>query len=67
MVLGAADTSTCKGQAMSMCGEIENTEREIVAAEKHLDNLKKRLFDLQGSAQLVRVPTAEERVRLNEK
>lgn len=52
---------------MSMCGEIENTEREIVAAEKHLDNLKKRLFDLQGSAQLVRGSTAEERVRLNEK
>tara|TARA_R110000796_G_scaffold7986_7_gene26806 strand:- start:28 stop:198 length:171 start_codon:yes stop_codon:yes gene_type:complete len=44
-----------------MSGEIENTEREIIAAKKHLDNLKKRLFELQESAQFLRKFTANER------
>jgi|TARA_R110000787_G_scaffold35979_4_gene92075 hypothetical protein len=47
--------------SMSMSGEIENTEREIIAAKKHLDNLKKRLFELQESAQFLRKFTANER------
>tara|TARA_R110001632_G_scaffold2979_2_gene13284 strand:- start:465 stop:635 length:171 start_codon:yes stop_codon:yes gene_type:complete len=44
-----------------MCGEIENIEREIILTKKHLDNLKKRLFDLQERSQYVRKFTAEER------
>jgi len=46
---------------MSMCGEIENVEREIISTKKHLDNLKRRLFDLQERSQHIRKFTAEER------
>jgi len=46
---------------MSMCGAIENVEREIISTKKHLDNLKRRLFDLQERSQHIRKFTAEER------